>query len=163
MAHDVFISYAAHGNDKVVADAVCARLEQRGIRCWIAPRDCGGAHPLFPAAIDAGILGSRVFVLVFSGNANKSDYVVRELTRATGQGIPVVPLRIENVLPKDAMALLLAATNWLDALTPPLDRRLGELADRVQLLLGPASAPCVAHRSRREKAPSHSGTIGIDP
>ena len=141
MAHDVFISYAAHGNDKVVADAVCARLEQRGIRCWIAPRDCGGAHPLFPAAIDAGILGSRVFVLVFSGNANKSDYVVRELTRATGQGIPVVPLRIENALPEDAMALLLAATNWLDALTPPLERHLDKLADRVQLLLGPAIKP----------------------
>lgn len=35
--HDVFISYAS--SDKPVADAVCAALEQRGIRCWIAPRD----------------------------------------------------------------------------------------------------------------------------
>jgi hypothetical protein len=37
MAHDVFLSYAAQ--DKPTADAVCARLEQQGIRCWIAPRD----------------------------------------------------------------------------------------------------------------------------
>src|SRR5713101_8280389 len=37
MAHDVFISYSS--KDKPVADAVCAGLEGRGIRCWAAPRD----------------------------------------------------------------------------------------------------------------------------
>lgn len=37
MAHDVFISYASH--DNAVADAACAILEDRGIRCWIVPRD----------------------------------------------------------------------------------------------------------------------------
>ena len=37
MAHDVFVSYSHH--DKAQADAVCATLEAKGIRCWIAPRD----------------------------------------------------------------------------------------------------------------------------
>ena len=37
MAHDVFISHSAR--DKPYADAMCAKLESRGIRCWIAPRD----------------------------------------------------------------------------------------------------------------------------
>ena len=37
MPHDVIISYATI--DKPIADAVCAKLEERGIRCWIAPRD----------------------------------------------------------------------------------------------------------------------------
>jgi Mg-chelatase subunit ChlD len=36
MAHDVFISHSAR--DKPYADAVCAKLESRGLRCWIAPR-----------------------------------------------------------------------------------------------------------------------------
>jgi len=36
VAHDVFISYSS--KDKTIADAVCARLEMRGIRCWIARR-----------------------------------------------------------------------------------------------------------------------------
>ena len=31
MAHDVFISYSK--KDKAVADAICARLEQDGVRC----------------------------------------------------------------------------------------------------------------------------------
>ncbi len=37
MAYDVFISYSTP--DKVIADAACATLEQRQIRCWMAPRD----------------------------------------------------------------------------------------------------------------------------
>ena len=37
MAHDVFISYSSH--DKPTADAICARLESSGLRCWITPRD----------------------------------------------------------------------------------------------------------------------------
>ena len=37
MGHDIFISHSA--KNKVTADAVCAMLESRGVRCWIAPRD----------------------------------------------------------------------------------------------------------------------------
>jgi TIR domain len=37
MAHDVFISYSS--KDKTIADAVLAKLEERGLRCWIASRD----------------------------------------------------------------------------------------------------------------------------
>ena len=39
MAHDAVISYSSR--DKLQADAICNRLESRGIRCWIAPRDVG--------------------------------------------------------------------------------------------------------------------------
>jgi len=37
MAHDVFISHSAQ--DKAIADAVCAALENAAVRCWVAPRD----------------------------------------------------------------------------------------------------------------------------
>ena len=36
-AMDIFISYATA--DKATAEAACAALEAKGIRCWIAPRD----------------------------------------------------------------------------------------------------------------------------
>ena len=45
MAHDAFISYSS--KDKTIADAVCARLEARGIRCWIAPRDVRPGAPVW--------------------------------------------------------------------------------------------------------------------
>jgi hypothetical protein len=35
--YDVFISYSSH--DKLVADAICLRLENNNIRCRIAPGD----------------------------------------------------------------------------------------------------------------------------
>jgi hypothetical protein len=37
MAHDVFISHS--NSDRAVAGAMCSRLEQAGVRCWMAPRD----------------------------------------------------------------------------------------------------------------------------
>jgi TIR domain len=62
MAHDVFISYSA--KDKTTADGVCATLEAKGIRCWIAPRDILPGMDWGEAIIEA-INGSRVIVLVF--------------------------------------------------------------------------------------------------
>jgi len=37
MAYEVFISHSI--KDKAAAEAVCAKLEEQKIRCWIAPRD----------------------------------------------------------------------------------------------------------------------------
>ena len=37
MAHDVFISYSTKNTE--YADAVCKKLEDNGIECWIAPRN----------------------------------------------------------------------------------------------------------------------------
>ena len=69
MPHDVFISYSS--KDKVYADAVCARLESEGIRCWIAPRDIlPGMH--WGGAIVEAIESARLMVLLFSSHANAS-------------------------------------------------------------------------------------------
>ena len=69
MSHDVFISYSSQ--DKSVADAICAILEGRKLRCWIAPRDVLPGTPYGEAILDA-IYASPVMVLVFSSHANDS-------------------------------------------------------------------------------------------
>ena len=81
MAHDVFISYASE--DKPTADAVCATLENKRVRCWIAPRDVR-AGTSFGGAIIQAINQSRMLVLVFSASANASPHVTREVARAVG-------------------------------------------------------------------------------
>ena len=96
MAYDVFISYSS--KDKVVADAVCARLEARGVRCWIAPRDVLAGVPYGEAIIDA-IHGVKVMVLVFSSNANSSGHIPKEVERAVSNGVAIIPFRIEDVAP----------------------------------------------------------------
>jgi len=140
MAHQVFISYGHQ--DKLVADATCARLEARGIRCWIAPRDVLPGQA-YGEAINTAIRGCRALVLVFSSNANLSDHVSKEVERAVSNGIPVVPLRIENVTPTGALEYFIGSVHWLDALTQPIEAHLERLADSVERLLGaePAKRP----------------------
>lgn len=140
MAHDIFISYSS--KDKSVADAVCARLESRGVRCWIAPRDV--QHGVkYGAAIIEAIRGSRVMVLVLSNNANLSQHIPNEIERAVSLGVAILPFRIEDVVPAEALDLFIGSVHWLDALTPPLDRHLDRLAESVLKLLDRpvASAP----------------------
>jgi hypothetical protein len=132
VAHDVFISYS--NQDKSVADAVCATLESKKIRCWIAPRDVLPGISYAEALID-GLNQSHIMVLVFSANSNKSPQVIREVERAVNKGITIIPLRIEDVIPSKAMEYFVSSSHWLDALTPPLEKHLQKLADSVQKLL----------------------------
>jgi hypothetical protein len=132
MAHDVLISYS--NKDKRVADAVCAALEARGIRCWIAPRDILPGYQYGKAIIRA-INGARVLVLIFSSNSNKSQQVIREVERSVSKGLPIIPFRIEDVLPTEDMEFFVSAAHWLDAWTPPLEPHLNQLAESVSSLL----------------------------
>ena len=132
MAHDVFISFSTE--DKAIADAACAILEAKRIRCWIAPRDVQPGIP-FPQAIMEGIRGSRALVLILSAKSNTSKHVMREVERAVNCEIPVVPIRIEDVSLSGSMEYLVGSLHWLDALTPPLERHLETLARRILALI----------------------------
>jgi hypothetical protein len=133
MAHDVFICYSS--KDKTTADAVCAVLESEGIRCWIAPRDILAGMSYGEAIVDA-IHSAKALVLVFSGHANASPQIEREVERAINKRIPVIPLRIEDVAPDKALEYFLSTPHWLDAFTPPLERHLRNLAGQIHRLIG---------------------------
>ena len=135
MSHDVFISYSTL--NKAVADAVCARLEAAGCRCWIAPRDIPPGTEWGEAIID-GIRGARMFVLIFSAGANASPQVRREVERAVGHGLTILPFRIEDVVPAKSLEYFISNQHWLDALSPPLDHHISRLADAVRRQLGAA-------------------------
>jgi hypothetical protein len=134
MSHEVFICYSAR--DKTVANAICAVLEAEGVRCWMAPRDILPGADWGESIIDA-INDARAMVLVFSSNANEAQsQIKREVERAVNKGIPVIPLRIENVMPTKALEYFLSTPHWLDAFTPPLDDHVRQLAYSIKQLLG---------------------------
>ena len=134
MSHDVFICYAAR--DKPIADSICAVLEAEGVRCWIAPRDILPGADWGESIIDA-INDARAMVLVFSSNANDAQsQIKREVERGVNKGIPVIPFRIENVMPTKSLEYFLSKPHWLDAFTPPLDGHVRQLADSIKRLLG---------------------------
>ena len=134
MPHDVFVCHSSR--DKNVADAVVARLERHGIRCWIAPRDVRPGES-WPNAILAAIAGSKAVVLVFSKNANDSSDVHREISLALENGKTVVPLRIEDVVPDGELKYFLSATHWMDAITPPIEQHLDALVGHLARIVEP--------------------------
>jgi hypothetical protein len=125
----VFISYA--NDDKRVADATCANLEAAGIPCWMAPRDITpGAEPRI-ATMEA-IDRCQAFVVIFSESTNLSLQVWLEVDRAVNRGIMLIPMRIQDTLPAPTLASYLVTIHWLEALTPPLEKHLQRLAEKLK-------------------------------
>jgi hypothetical protein len=125
MAHDVFISHSS--KDKVMADAICAGLEARGIRCWIAPRDVLPGVEWTKSIVDA-ISNCKLFLLVLTDNSNHSLQAVKEVDCALNHERIVLPFRLEDVKPTGSMEYYLSSIHWLDALTPPLESHIDNLA-----------------------------------
>ena len=157
MAHDVFISHST--SDKSVSDAVCAALENAGIRCWVAPRDVQPGRS-FAGEITRAIQDSKIMVLIFSAHSNNSEQVLREVQLATNAHLHIVQFRIEDVLLNDDLKYFLSTPHWLDALTPPMENHLRRLEGSIKKLLDVAtegrvaqgatsSAPVVQAREQR--------------
>ena len=143
MDYDVFVSYSM--KDKAVGDAVCATLESKRIRCWIAPRDIVPGQEWGEAIVNA-IRGAKVMVLVFSRNANESVQVRREVERAVHHSLIIIPFRIEDIEPVASLEYFLSSPHWLDAITPPLQSHLERLADAILNFLGRSRTTTDANR-----------------
>ncbi len=131
MTNDVFISYSS--KDKKAAEAVCAKLESEGIKCWIAPRDIPPSARYAQSIIN-GINASRLMIFIFSSNANDSEHVESEIDRAYNKRIPIIPLRIEDIAMTGSLEYYLSTAQWFDAL-PPIEEHLEKLPSVVRQLI----------------------------
>jgi hypothetical protein len=151
MAHDVFISHSS--KDKTVADATCAWLERKGLRCWITPRDVKpGAD--WSDSIMKAIRGSRVMILIFSRHANVSPHIKREVERAVNAGVAIIPMRIEDVLPEAGLEYFLGTPHWFDAFNGALENHLDALANAVKEILEIPAPALTANPPAGESAPA---------
>jgi hypothetical protein len=150
-AYDVFISYSHE--DKPVADAACAVLERHAVRCWIAPRDVTLGMNYGESIMDA-IAGARIMVLIFSDNANKSPQVEREIERAVSKGLWLIPIRIEDVVPRKSLEYFISSSHWLDAITPPMEQHLDRLAEAVRTALASVDKPSTPQAPGQVSPPS---------
>lgn len=132
MIHQVFISHSS--KDQAVADKVYFFLKNNGVECFMDKPDLI-AGVKFSKELAAAIRGSRIVVLIFSSNSDTSEDVLRELEVATTEKKQVIPLRIEDIRPRD-LAFVLAGISWLDAFPPPLETHLPRLLDNVNKILG---------------------------
>ena len=136
MPHDVFISYSS--SDKPIADRVCHALEEKGERCWIAPRDIPyGAE--WQEAIMGALAEAGSMVLVFTSNTNESVHVRREVSAALEAGAIVIPFRTEEATPQGALRYNLINLHWMDAISPPLEAHIDGLIATLKRLRDPSA------------------------
>ena len=115
MNYDVFISYSTR--NKNWADALVHNLENKGIRCWIAPRDLSPGSSWGAGIVEAFQSNPGMsMVLLFSSASMESHQVIKELRLADSYKLLVIPVRIEDVKPSGGdFELELGWRHWLDA------------------------------------------------
>jgi DNA polymerase III delta prime subunit len=166
MTHDIFLSYARE--DALTANQICKELEAAGLAVWMAPRDVLPSVE-WPAAIIDAIGASRLMLLVFSAHANGSKQVLREVDAAASRDIPIVPIRIDDVLPSGSMEFFLNTPHWFDALPLPVDAHIPRLIGDVRLVLAgaehelfvPSETPLRPARPAQSRGPEEQRLLSV--
>ncbi len=146
--HLVFISHSSI--DAPIAQLICHRLEEAGIRCWIAPRDI--THGDWAEQIMSGLTRSDVFVLVLGEHSIASEECVKEITQATKHCEYLIPFRVDRADLTPKLEYHLGPCHWLDASTPPIEQRVQDLIERIRHL---SDEDAVYLNQRRQTLRSH--------
>ena len=130
-AMQIFISHSSH--DRKIAETIVQALESRGLQCWISSRDVAGGEN-YQELIVRAIRNAKIMLLIFTDNANNSDEIKKELGLASRNKLTVIPVRIEDVLPNDALDFELATRQWIDFFGD-WERALDTLCKRASQIL----------------------------
>lgn len=116
--HAVFVSYA--DENRSFADELVRLVEARGRRCWIAPRNIPPGSPSWAEPIVEAIAGSRLIVILLTADSIASRQVLREVTLADNEGIPMLPVQLDATPLSKSLKYFFAAGQRLElAATPP--------------------------------------------
>lgn len=127
MKYDVFISYSS--KDREVADYLCGKIEEQGLKCWIAPRN-ETAGISYARQILQAISNSTLVLVCFSQNANVSDHVESEIDNAFNTGKVIIPFRIDDCEMSEEMKYYLNKKHWLNGV-PIDDKSISELISSI--------------------------------
>lgn len=125
--HPIFISHSSR--DREAADRLVKDLERRGIPCWISSRDIGPGDD-YQGAIVTALEAAPAMLLLFSMNANNSREIPRELSLASTRRKPMIPVRLEDIVPSGALEYQLTNAQFID-----LFQNYNEAMERLCLAL----------------------------
>ena len=129
--HDVFISFAFP--DKDAAAKIYACLKSNGISpFWCEDLTAGQDYPQL---LGEAVRNSKSFLLVVSNSSDNSATVRKETTIAHNNKKPIIPVRIEDILPKN-LEYLIANSLFFDAFPQPLEQHLPRLTSDIKKIVG---------------------------
>ena len=142
MNYDVFISY--HTKSAInIATAICNELESKKIKCWYAPRNTVDAYA---SNITEVINHCKIFLLILNFESSHSFDVLNEINIACerlrrNEPIHIIPFQIDDKEVSSDAKYYIGRFHWIDALTPPIEKRIKELSDRISFLLSSPTIP----------------------
>ncbi|MBM3166874.1 MAG: TIR domain-containing protein, partial [Chloroflexi bacterium] len=119
--------------DKDAAAKIYAYLKSNNISPFWCEDLAAGQD--YPKLLGEAIRASKSFLLVVSDSSDNSDSVRKETTIAHNSKIPIIPLRIKDILPKN-LEYLTANSLFFDAFLQPLDQYLPRLAGDIKKIIG---------------------------
>lgn len=134
MSHDVFISYSTV--DKQLADYLCNKLENKGIRAWYAPRDIVASA--YAESIVNAINSTKIFVVIVGNVSSYSEHVLNEIALAferIKEGMTIMPIKIDTSQMSSSCSYYLNRQHWLDGTTPPIETHLDSFAEKISIVL----------------------------
>jgi hypothetical protein len=157
VTREVFVSYSKPDQER--AYELVERIEARGFKVWVAPRDVAPSADWAAEIIEA-ISAARVMVLVFSASSNESPQVRREVERAVHKQLRVLAFRLEDALPSHSLEYFLSSQHWMDAFPPPYGPHYDRLCSVLERVL--SEPPATATPVPAAPQSSVSG-ISLDP
>lgn len=130
-AKTIFISYS--NKDSEQSNVIVSELEQKGILCWIAPRDIVPSADWAESIINA-INNSIAMIVILSKNSMDSPQVKREVERAVNKGLTIIPLRLDNTNLSATMEYFLSSHHWFIAFPLKLKSYIPSLLEKLKLL-----------------------------
>jgi hypothetical protein len=136
MATDVFVGYCDPEATRDLAYRLCAHLEQRGLRCWIAPRDLEAGPGYFERKLDA-VSASRLFVALITSRIRSAVELATEVKNAERRAVPVLAVQLTPNLPSDPLttATKRRTSDWLDVSVLAADDQIARITERVEQIL----------------------------
>lgn len=135
---DVFISYHV-ASTKSVVEKIGVELDKRGVSYWYSETGVYAGED-FALVIPPKIRECKVFLWILDQGAAESKHVRRELALADKtKEVKIIPFCLESIAlnpQSEWTEYYLANTKKMDGQTPPLDKRMGELANYIAKILG---------------------------
>lgn len=126
----VFLSYAEE--DRALADQVVQLLEDRGQSCWVAHRDIPAGTRSWAGPIVAAIANSRLVVVLVTDHSVSSKQILREVTVADDENIPLIPVCIDNVPLSQDLKYFFASAQRLELANMPRQQTVQMIGTAVE-------------------------------
>lgn len=116
--------------DAEFANSVRGALEERGLKCWMAPRDLRPGES-WADGIVRGIESASSVVLLVTRHINDSAHVLGEITQAVHLGKPIFPIVVDDVRLTRSLDYYLRPLHWIFVRSGELEVPAAELCSAI--------------------------------